>query len=399
MRAQMRAPIQAIMLALQILIIVGLAGTAQAVSIGVSPGRIDFNGVLKGGYAEKTLTISTNSGEQLVASIATSGEASDWLYFEPNATSIVLSSSEPYKVKVMARPPKDAKNDTYSGKITFTTERFGNLTSRAGGFVKTGVSAGVELRITGQEQEGCSSGSIEVSDSEYSEPILIQATVINSGNVRLRPEIQVEIQDTARARKLLQKSLITEEILPTAEKTVTVRIPNSLETGQYWAEVFVKQCAAIKATMFDIAEKGTISDKGELSGIKNPNWAFVNDTVPIEAIFANNGNRPVAAVFKGSIYLEDKLVMPLQSEELTVSPGQKITFTTYFSPEKPGRYTITGRVVYNKKLSYEQSSILSINPRPEYPETKPNMLPLIIYIAITATLLFMIRKIYKERKR
>ncbi len=393
----MKKLMSAALLALQILLIAGLASTAQAVSIGVSPGRIDFNSVLKGGYAEKTLTVSTNSGEQLVASITTSGETSDWLYFEPNTTSFVLSSSVPYKVKVIVRPPKDAKNDTYSGKITFTTERFGNLTSRAGGFVKTGVSIGVELRITGQEQAGCSSGSIDISDAEYSEPILVQAKVINSGNVRLRPEIQVEVWDQQKTTKVLQRSVITEEILPTAEKTVTARIPNSLETGQYWAEVFVKQCASIKTKMFDIAEKGTISDKGELSGIKNPNWAFVNDTVPIEATFANNGNRPVAAVFKAGIYLEDKLILPIQSEELTVSPGQQITFRTYFSPEKPGRYVITGRVVYNKKLSYEQSSILSINPRPEYPETKPNILPLIIYIAITATLVFMIRKIYKSK--
>ena len=50
---------------------------ADAVSIGVSPGNVMFDNMLKGGYAERTVKVTTNSNEDIIARLDVSGEIAD----------------------------------------------------------------------------------------------------------------------------------------------------------------------------------------------------------------------------------------------------------------------------------------------------------------------------------
>ncbi|MBI2133963.1 hypothetical protein HYU11_04745 [Candidatus Woesearchaeota archaeon] len=379
-----------------ILIIIAASSTmADAVSIGVSPGRVDFKGMLKGGYAESTVTISTNSPQQIITSIKTEGEVKDWIQFEPNQTRFALSSSEPYRLKIIARPPKDIKNSSYSGSIYFMTEGFGNLTTRAGGIIRTGVKLLVEVETTGQERISCSASSIKVSDAEHKEPITVTSTIRNTGNVKIRPEFDLTIMDMS-GKKLMQKSIISDEVSPTAERTVSASTTNQLEPSQYMAEILIKPCSTLKTETFDIVEKGTISDKGDLTSITNKAWAYVNENIAIKASFINLGGRPVSAQFKGQINREGKLVENIQSDEITAMPGQPVDLAMQFIPQEPGRYTITGRAIYNKKVTTERSNIININQMPETKKEGFDFLPLALYIMIIAMVILAVRKIRRR---
>ena len=85
---------------------------------------------------------------------------------------------------------------------------------------------------------------------------------------------------------------------------------------------------------------------------------------------------------------------------MIVPAGEISDFDIFFSPEQPGRYTLTGRVVYNKKLTYEKGTVINVNASPEeVTQKKLELLPLIVYLIIIATIIFLIKKIMKERKK
>ena len=70
-------------------------------------------------------------------------------------------------------------------------------------------------------------------------------------------------------------------------------------------------------------------------------------------------------------------------------------FNIFFTPEEQGRYVISGRVVYNKKLTFEKSSILNVQPSEEDLITGRSILDVfdkstIIYVLLYMLFVFML---------
>lgn len=372
---------------------------ANAISIGISPGRVKFENVLKEGYSERIVTISTGSDEELIVTFKPEGEIRDWLRFEPNATTFSVLKGNPYKLKMIVQPPSDVRIGDYSGSIEFITEGVGGITGRAGAVVKTAVTLLINLGVTGTEIINCRAGGFSFKDAEVGFPFEFSYKVINDGNVRLKPIVTLDIWDQLQEKLLLTRDVIGDEILPTTEKQIFGNLPNNLNEGQYWINMKADECKATSLSTFSVVEKGGIIDKGELIGIVNNPWVYTSETVQIKAKFQNLGIRAVTAKFKGTIRLDDKIVKLIETDEVIVPAGETADFDIYFVPELPGRYTLTGRVVYNKKLTFEKGTVLNVNPAPEEEKKKVSFLPLLIYVAIIVTILFMLRRIIKERSK
>lgn len=388
-------------LSILILSLLLFSNLISAVSIGISPGRVNFEKMLAGGYAERIVTVSTNSDQDLVVSFDVKGDIKDWISFEPNTTEIVISRTSPYKLNIIAEPPSDLIEGTYSGSISFVTQRFGDLSGRAGGLVRAAVTQTINIEITNEQISICKAGGFTFSDIEEGFPLDFWFTVENDGNVRVRPLVSVDIWDQLQENLILSREIATEEILPTLQKRIYRTLPNDLDIGQYWVRVSVGECSASDILTFSVVEKGAIVDKGTLNQIRNKVWAYVNEPIEIAAEFYNTGPRKVYARFKGVIKLDNDIVKVIETEELEALPGEKTDLTFFFTPDKPGRYVISGRVLYNQKLTFEKSSILNVNPIEPIPEESflAKALPLIIYILIVITIIFLVRKILKEKKR
>jgi hypothetical protein len=375
-----------------------LSGSVYAVSIGVSPGRIDYRNVLKGGYAERTITVTTDSTTDLVAHFEKEGDVADWIYLEPFDEFFSLSVNQPYKLKVIVEPPEDAQNGTHHGSLRFVTDRFGRITGRAGGYVKAAVQMDLNVQVTGTEFFSCRAGGFTVTDTEIGFPLEISATIVNDGNVRINPRITIDIWDQFQENLVLSTDFDDEEVLPTVTRMITKQINHNLPIGQYWMNINVGECNSGELLTFSVVEKGGIVDKGELVEINNKPWAYVGETVQFNMLFRNYGIRTVTAYFKGSIRKEDKIVQVVETEELDVASGSTNNFVSFFTPEDSGRYILSGRVVYNKKITYEKASVLNVNPVPREP-SKFGIIQLLIYVTIIITILYLIRIIIKERKK
>ena len=375
------------------------SSTSYAVSIGISPGRVTFDSLLRDGYAERTVRVTTNSPEELTAHFEVSGEISEWLKFEPNNASFSLSSANPYTLKVIIIPPNDTRSDSYSGKINFVTDRFGSPEGRAGSLIKAAVTLTLSAVVTDIETRACRAGAFNIEDIEIGYPFEISYAVTNDGNVRIKPIVKLDIWDQLQENLILSEEVISPDVLPTVEEKVSRKISNKdLSIGQYWATMAIDECKASSLLSFSVVEKGGIVDKGVLEKLTSKVWAYVDEPIEIVATFKNTGPRIVSARFKGNIKLEDKIVEVIETEDVDAESGETIDLKAYFTPPKSGRYVVTGRVLYNKKLTFEKGSIINVNPNPEK-EIKPRFILLLIYLVILITIVFIARKIIKAKKR
>lgn len=387
----------AIKLSLFIIAFVLFGNLAFAVSIGVSPGRVSFDNMLQDGYAERTVTITTNTEDFLSGHFNVDGDIQDWLSFEPDPSTFTVSKGNPYKLKIIARPPADVGNGNYSGMIEIVTDTIGGVEGRAGGIVKAAVNLMVNLGVSGEQTIACRAGGFNFKDIETGFPLELDVTVINDGNVRLSPTVMIDVWDQLQEDLLLSQSITGDEILPTTERKIFRRVPNSLKVGQYWASLKVRECDTSDFLTFSVVERGEIADKGTFSGILNNPSATIGETVEFIAKFVNNGKRAVNAKFKGSARLEDKIVQIIETDEIIVPAGEVGDISIFFTPEKPGKYTLSGRIVYNKKLTFEKGTVLTVNPGEG--EKKFEILPLALYTIIAVTILFLVRKIVKGKRR
>ena len=379
-----------------------LISEVYGVSLGVSPGRVNFNNLLKDGYAEQYVTISTSLNDRVTAHFDISGDIADWVNFEPEEKEFAMSYEEPYRLKVIVTPPGDVAVGAYYGTLTYTTDQLGSVNTGMGSAIRAEVISTIEIRITDEQIIGCRAGAIQIADVEEGYPLELRFSVENKGNVRLRPVVILEVLDQLQKSVVISKELVGEEVLPTTLKNYVMVIDDQLEAGQYWASVTIKStdennqdCMTQKLITFSVVERGGIADQGTLEKVSSKTWVFVGEIIPIIATFYNNGERNVDARFKGEVVKDENIVKLLESDALRVNPGENVELTTYFEPQDPGRYVVNGRVLYNNKLTFEKGTIINVNSPPKVEGIK--IIPIILYLAILMIILVLIHRIRKEK--
>jgi hypothetical protein len=259
----------------------------------------------------------------------------------------------------------------------------------------------IDIIMTGTEHVLCTGGGIQVFDTEEGRPLEFRVSVLNRGNVRINPDITVEIYDKLRSKLVENKTLVFDQrILPTTAVTATKSISLDLPASQYWAMVRVPLCEYGDIQTFDVLAPGGIKDDGEFIRLDAPAWANTGDVVPITAVFRNRGERGVRAVLKGTISRVDnnQIVKVINSDEYIVEPGATAQIQTFFNPVVGGQYVVTGKIFYNNKLTMERNTIINVNGAPVKRAGSSSLwFVLVIIIVILLLLILIRRKKQKER--
>jgi hypothetical protein len=341
----------------------------HAVAIGVNRASLEFTDVLRGGYAEAVITVTTDSDTLITGEVQAAGEAAEWLNFSKEFN---FSRDMPYELRVSVQPPIDAQIDNYQVNLSILT---GALLQTGDGRLGTTTRASfrvpVSLAMTGTERVACTVGGVQVLDSEEGNPIQVRLSIHNRGNVRINPGVQIEVFDQLRSKSLGTRSTeFGERVLPTVTSEALRTFAFDLPPRQYWATVSVPECGYNGMLSFDVLEPGSIKDDGELLRISAPAWAETGDIIRIDAVFRNKGIRPVRATFKGTISLVDEegavqeIVKVIDSEAYTVDPDVTAEIPTFFNPLIGGQYKVTGTVYYNSKLTPERETLINVNGEP-----------------------------------
>ena len=363
---------------------------AEAASIGVSPGYLSIDNMLRGGYAERFVTVSVSTDRPVTVTAAAGGDIAGWFEFN---TSFPVSRDNPYRLKIISRPPADVANGEYGGYITFTTSSLGDVEGQAGSAVQASVRVAIATQITDEQIVDCNIDSVEVKPTEQGLPVTFSYGVENNGNVRLSPTINIAVWDQEQTRIVKVHNAKGKEVFPTTQESGSINMPaQELVIGQYWADFSISECLFSQLLTFDVVEKGTLAADGILHGIFNKPWVVVGENVPIFITFENVGEGPVLAKFNGNAQLGERVVKLLESEELLVQPGEKTNLTLFFVPNKKGKYIIKGRVFYESKRTFEKFSILNVTGG------AVDVTVVVLYSIIALLLLFIGYRLYKRKR-
>lgn len=378
------------------------AASVSAVGLSVTKAEILYDNVLRGGYAEDIVYVASDTDFDVPLEYEVLGDIADWISFDPaandtNAT-LYVSRDHVQPLKIIIQPPADAASGNYTGGVRIITGTINKPEGPYGSQLQAAFLIRIRVSVTGEQMLSCNFGGLNIPDVEIGEPIRYSFSVQNSGNVRVRPNISIDIWNQDQSR--LVKSIINNyaiDVLPTTSRIFSGESSNNLRIGQYWAYASVAPCSNSEIISFSVLEKGQIADVGELLRIENKPWASTGEVVPITPIFRNGGQRVVSAKFKGVITLNNRIVKNIDSDFYDVAPGDIINLTVFFTPMKLGQYYISGRVLYNNKLTFEKSSILNVNTGEDI--TDVNMLYVVVIIIIVIIILLLLILIRKKRKR
>jgi len=250
--------------------------------------------------------------------------------------------------------------------------------------------------VTDVEIVDCSAYGFKVQSAEEGDDIVFSFDISNSGNIRLKPRIIIDIWDQDQISIVKTEEFSNKEILPTLKDEFVVRVKsNDLEIGQYWADVSVIDCYSSQTLTFDVLEEGALKADGVLTSILTRKTAEVDETVPIKVGFKNTGEKEVEAYFKGQITFGEKIIQILETDRFTVLVSESEEFNLFFTPKQVGKYVISGRVFYSSKRTFESSTVLNVVTKKF--QLSYLVTPL-IYIVLIVLILFLFYKIRKEKK-
>ncbi|MEM2121705.1 MAG: hypothetical protein QXU20_03570 [Candidatus Woesearchaeota archaeon] len=373
-----------------IFLLIFLNSKIISANIGVSPGVLVFEKMLRDGFQQRTLTITSLSDVSTVV-VEKYGYIKDWINI--TNTTFNITSKNPYYLKIIVRTPSDIATGNYTGYLLvkkIPTNIGLNTTASA---IIMSIQIPITVEVIGEEIKSCTATSFNIKNTEVGKNTKLSFYLRNTGNVRLSPRINYLIWDKEQTKIIANETLTAEEIYPSLEGNFEVEIKtNDLSIGQYWIDISIPECFASKLLTFDVLEKGALSASGRLLRIENPVWVSVGQTISIKAIFENNGEQDYNAKFKGKIELDDTLVEVLESEELFVRQGETTNFEMFFKPKQEGRYIIRGVVYYANKKTEETFSVLNVKPRKAFDW-------LIIVYALIILIIILLLAIIKKKKR
>lgn len=385
-----------------VLLLLIVAPGAQAVAIGVNKASINFNDVMRDGFARATVTVTTDSVEPVTGEvILEGGEAAQWLRF--SAMNFTFSRDNQYVLTVDVEPPADARVQSYRVNMSIiTSELHRSSGAKIGTTTRASLGVPIHISMTGNEIARCRVGGVEVMDSSEGEPTEVQVNIINTGNVRVDPDVTIEVYDKLRTSTVGTRSgAFGESILPTLTQKGSIMFNMPLARSQYWATVRVPLCDYSGLHTFDVLAPGEVKDEGEFIRIDAPAWVKTGDIIPISAVFRNKGERTVRANFKGTIKnSQEDIVKVIDTQQYLVAPDVTANIETFFNPAQGGQYVVAGKIFYNEKLTLEKSSILNVNGPSIFSGASFNTTAyILIGLAIAILLLLIMIKRKKSRRR
>jgi hypothetical protein len=384
-------------LALLLLAVIASSGFASAAGgiVGISPSTVYFKNILRGGYAERPITISYSQDIPVTVNLTAEGEIASWLNFTKILT---VSKSQFARLVISVSPPSDMPNGNYNGFIVVST----SLASKSGqegkavGQVISVLQLAINVEVTDQEYLACTASDFFMDSAEQGDKLGLKLNVLNEGNIRLKPEIKIKIWNQDQTYVVKEIDLTGQEILPTKEQTLNFSIGSrDFDISQYWASVEVPQCYASATLTFDVLEEGALKSNLILLRMYTIPSGRAGETIPVIVDYQNLGEKEVEAQFKGQVALNGKIVQVLENDKFLSPIGDKNNITLYFTPEKAGKYVISGRLFYDKKRTFESSTTIDIIAGSS---TIKTILLILLYLAIITVMIFLLIKIKQEKE-
>lgn len=323
--------------------------------IGVYPSMLGFADALRGHEYFGTVGVQNGGPRDHTYRFEVTGDTAPWLTFVSTDRTSPLAQVDvqPHnsaQVLVKAVVPAGVPNGDYGGTIrvlTTTADRAGAESSGAG--VTIGAEVSVFLAVTGTQKIDGQFVDVGASNVESGHPLRIQSQLVNTGNVDMNPTIDVDILG-AFGNAIDHVSFAVDPVYPNDRKQITNEWPTQERpVGDYVGRVSVRfgdLDLGTKEVRFSVVPVGTYSRRGELRDVHLTNAPRVGDLAKLVAVFKNTGEIETKGKFLGELYMGDRLIAPLTSEEQLLLPGGTADLEILARIAENGTYTVKGKINY-----------------------------------------------------
>jgi hypothetical protein len=331
-------------------------------AVGVYPTTVEFESVLRGNEYLRTIGVMNGSDSEQTFRFEIDGEAGPWL-------SVVNPQDQTQALDTVLAPPRgegraflrlvvppDVPNGVHSGAVrVLTAVRGGELGvgAGAGASVSVGAKIDVTFDVTGTQNIAGSLVDVATTDVEIGLPLRVNATIQNSGNVQVNPQIDLQVMNPD-GTVVGEASSADNVVYPNEIKVLTPEWDTTgQQLGEHTARVSVKfgdLDIGTREAHFNILAVGTLTRSGELEGLSLEGKPSAGSVAKVVASFRNTGQIDTRAQFSGEVFRDSVRVDTATSEEVLVERGGGVAPLELFVPvPENGTYTVRGKVNYEGK--------------------------------------------------
>ena len=322
------------------------------------PTTIVFRDALRGGDYFQDVGILSDFGIARTYRFEAEGTTAKWVSFaDPSArTSVERITAPPHSqanVLVHLTLPQDVANGKYSGVIRAVTTDAGGVTGgNSGSAVNIGGEIPIEVTVTGTQNLSGKLTDIVTKDAEIGTPLKITASVTNSGNVNIRPDINVKIVDTT-AVVVGEAGSSDHTIPPNETKQLMVEWDTARQKPGDYKAILVARADKLdlgtREITFRLVPFGALNRSGQLEKIELAAMPRPGELAKFRATFQNTGQIDSKSVFVGELYRDNHLLQQLSSQERFVLVAETVQIDAFATIPGDGTYALRGKVNYEGK--------------------------------------------------
>jgi len=299
-----------------------LSSVPSFAGFGVSPTDISYENLKPGATFTKTFTIS-RSGDLNEMQISVEPDLNtidSWFTYSPGKTFAFPQGQSTTQFEITVDVPDNTPYESYSGVIrliaTPTDQEVRGVT------ITQGVRLDAGLVVTESDIRDLTITAISIQDSTLNEPITLEITGENQGNVDASPTVHVNIMD-------LQMNVLEQHdianfgfIKPNEKDTLYAQFETNLPTGEYFIEVHVlldgeelredRLVFQINNIPSDENEQDDTKSIGFISDIKDffvKNWTYVA-SIGVASVFEISTYTLISSIWTKGLRIKGKNIPP-----------------------------------------------------------------------------------------
>lgn len=363
---------------------------ARADGIGVFPTVVNFDDTLRGGEYFSSLGVINNGNANRTFSFEATGQIADWITFADPADrskslqEIVVPPLSDGHVDIRMRVPDTAQNGDYSGEVRALAVQAGGKVEGSGALVNLGAVIEVTAKVSGVQRVDGQFLDLAVTDIEVGYPLRVRSTVKNTGNVRVLPEVHVEITTSAT----VVGSIDTNDVaVPPDEQRDIESLWNSnvAGPGDYTVRATVEfpgLKVGERTRQIRVVPRGTLTRRGSFESLVLANDVAPGSVARVLATFRNTGQVDALAVFTGEVYRDGKLVSSATSLQRLVRREEVGQLETMIQLPTKGTYTIRGKVNYEGSETETREITFQVGPDGVNPSTTRYVLGGVAFLVV-----------------
>jgi hypothetical protein len=338
------------------------SGSVHAQGIGIAPGSVELEDALRGGEYQRTVSLVNREASELTFRFTKKGEVGEWVSLHPSddpATTIdtiVVPAGATERVLLRILVPADTPNGPHEGSIGVQSVPAESATPGVTS-VQMGVSMGLDISVTGTQNLTGAVLDMYAYDTEVGYPLRIHTKFQNTGNVKAKPNIAVQVQDAQKA-KVGETSCAETTVEPGAAQLIQCQWDTTgKEVGDYVAAVVVSlgdSKVDTRDLQFKILPVGTLTRQGVLEELTLENAPYPGEVAEIAARFRNTGLIEARAMFLGEVYYKSALIDTISTPQRLAEQGETVALGVYVKVSKGGTYTVRGKVNFEGKETEEK---------------------------------------------